>query len=93
MRVLAPALSCRGKQQASRAGTTAMCKRQSDEDLAELIEARLRTALLCDAMDEMGLLSQAMAVDGLLLVPPFHVGSGDRGAGGNGIVRGRASTA
>ncbi|HUW82444.1 MAG TPA: RraA family protein [Phycisphaerae bacterium] len=38
-----------------------MDQRHSDEELAALIETRLRTALLCDAMDELGLLSQAMA--------------------------------
>ena len=39
----------------------AMPQRQRDEELAALVETRLRTALLCDAMDERGLLNQAMA--------------------------------
>jgi 4-hydroxy-4-methyl-2-oxoglutarate aldolase len=59
-----------------------MAQRQSDQEWAELIESRLRTALLCDAMDEVGLLTQAMAEWIRPLTPKL-----DR------VIAGRAATA
>jgi regulator of RNase E activity RraA len=40
-----------------------MAQWRDDAELVELIESRLRTALLCDAMDDLGHLDQAMESD------------------------------
>ena len=88
MRVSAPAFFCRGEGSAKSYGTTAMDQRQSDEELAALIENRLRTALLCDAMDEQVLIEEMVAsvddvtsdvafaaiLSGFVLALPFVIG-------------------
>ena len=59
-----------------------MTEWRSDEELFTLIETRLRTALLCDAMDELDLLHQAMEENIRPLAPKPEQ-----------VVAGRAATA